>query len=661
MANLKKVIISSILIFVAFFTFASSSSAATPTLSLSSVSNGDTVTLTVNGDANSSVIFYYTRTNVGLEIAVLGTTNSSGYFSTTISSSSYGIASYSTVYVKLGGINGTSSSETSWPYVSSTSTTSTISLSQTGLVLNVGSSSSITVNNNSSALYLSNNTNPTVANISLNTSHITVTANSAGSTIATVCAVNSSSNCASVYITVQASGTAALTFSVNNLTIANGQNAAITISGGTGSYYVLSNSNSSIISTSVSNSVITLTANATSGSSSITVCSTNMSSCGIITATASTTNSSYLSFSNNAPTISTGESATVTVSGTSGGTYYISNNSNSGIVQATISNSTLTLYGITNGSSILTVCSSLGSCGTITATVSYTSSGGKLALSQTSLSLLVGQAVSITVSGGATPYSLQTASDNIVQANLNSNVLTVHGLGSGVSTVWVCSAEGGCTSLIVTVGTSTSATTGPYFSQNSVSLVAGTNTTVAIYGSGSFFVYSNSNSNVASVQISGSTALVYGLTTGSANVSICQGSSSYCTTLYIAVTSTPVTTSTNATTSLVNYFSLSRYLGPGDKGDDVLNLQNALVKLGLLSATPNGYYGVGTTSAIKAFQKKYNINQTGNVGPSTKSTLETLKILLTGSNSSNSSEATQIAQLEALIVSLTAQIKALIK
>ena len=660
MTKFNKIIVLPILIFVALFSFAPLSKAATPTISLSAGSDNDTVTVTVNGDANSSVILYYTKTSVGSQISYIGTTNSSGYLSTTISSQAYGIVSYSSVHVTTGGVNGTASAEASWPYVSSTTTTTAISLSQTGLVLNVGNSSSITVSNNSSSLYLSNNSNPAVANISLSTSYITVTANTAGSTIATVCVVGSSSNCASIYITVQASGTSALTFSVNNLTIANGRSVEVTISGGTGTYYVLSNSNSGIISTSINSSIITLTANATSGSASITVCSTNMSSCGIITATASTASSSYLSFSNTTPAISAGESTTVAISGSSG-TNYISNNSNSGIVQATISGNTLTLNGITNGSSIITICSSLGSCGSITATVSYTSNGGNITLSQTSLSLLTGQAVSITVTGGTTPYNLPTASDSVFQASLNSNVLTVYGLGTGASTVWVCSAEGGCTSLIVTVGTSTTSSTGPYFSQNSVSLVAGTNTTVSIYGSGSFFINSNSNSNVAAVQLNGSTVLAYGLIAGTTNVSICQGSSAYCTTLYVTVTSAASTSSTSSTaatttTTPVTYFSLTRYLGPGDKGDDVLSLQNALVKLGLLSATPNGYYGAGTTAAIKKFQKNYSINQTGNVGPSTKTALEKLKISIT----SDSTE-TQMAQLEALIASLTAQIKALTK
>ncbi len=70
--------------------------------------------------------------------------------------------------------------------------------------------------------------------------------------------------------------------------------------------------------------------------------------------------------------------------------------------------------------------------------------------------------------------------------------------------------------------------------------------------------------------------------------------------------------------------SLTRYLGPTDRGPDVLNLQQLLVKLGFLTAIPNGYYGQATTQAVKLFQKSKNIRQTGNVGPATLAALNTV-------------------------------------
>jgi peptidoglycan hydrolase-like protein with peptidoglycan-binding domain len=44
---------------------------------------------------------------------------------------------------------------------------------------------------------------------------------------------------------------------------------------------------------------------------------------------------------------------------------------------------------------------------------------------------------------------------------------------------------------------------------------------------------------------------------------------------------------------------------PGDEGEYVLKIQNFLEDQGLLTATPNGYYGSATSAAVKAFQTKY--------------------------------------------------------
>lgn len=49
----------------------------------------------------------------------------------------------------------------------------------------------------------------------------------------------------------------------------------------------------------------------------------------------------------------------------------------------------------------------------------------------------------------------------------------------------------------------------------------------------------------------------------------------------------------------------------GDENSYVLKLQNFFVKKGLLNATPNGYYGVGTTAAVKAYQEEQGFKVTG--------------------------------------------------
>ena len=67
--------------------------------------------------------------------------------------------------------------------------------------------------------------------------------------------------------------------------------------------------------------------------------------------------------------------------------------------------------------------------------------------------------------------------------------------------------------------------------------------------------------------------------------------------------------------------AFASYLKPGMSGDEVRKLQDFLAKLGLLTATPNGYYGAGTTEAVKKFQTAHKLDALGMVGPATRAAL----------------------------------------
>jgi peptidoglycan hydrolase-like protein with peptidoglycan-binding domain len=56
---------------------------------------------------------------------------------------------------------------------------------------------------------------------------------------------------------------------------------------------------------------------------------------------------------------------------------------------------------------------------------------------------------------------------------------------------------------------------------------------------------------------------------------------------------------------------LPRNIFRGEETSDVRKLQNFLYKKGLLTAVPNGYYGVGTTQAVKDYQKSKELKQSG--------------------------------------------------
>ena len=514
----------------------------TPTLSLSTMSDGDSVSLQVNGDPNLSVILYYFKQSSGNQFQVLGSTGSSGSFSTTVSSSVYGIITGTPVHVSVGGINGAVSSVVLWPTVTNV-TANKLTLNQTGVVVPIGQSVSITATNNTGGtLYISNNSNPAAATINLSGNQISVVGNTYGSTVFNVCAIGNTSNCPSVYVTVENSGAQALSFSQNNITIASGQNVPITITGGTGIYSILNNSNSNNVSASINGTTITLSTSVTSGSSSITVCSTDMNSCGIVNVTVGTTSTAAVSFSQSYPSVAIGQTTTVSVYGGTGTSYYVSTNTNPSVAQAVVSGSVLSLTGVATGTTTVTVCSSTGGCNTLPVTVSFVSSGGAITLSQSSLTVLTNQTLSLTISGGSTPYNLPVNSSSIFQASINGNILTVTGVSNGSAQVAVCSASGGCTWLSLQVNTSTT-TSGnqPILSPSSVSLTAGQSSVVSITGTGGYYVSGNSNSSVAAVTISGSVISISGIISGSTNVSICQ-SGGQCSTLSVSVGSVGTTT-----------------------------------------------------------------------------------------------------------------------
>lgn len=699
-----------------------SAQAATPTLTLSTTNNGDYVQLNVtNGDADSSILFYYHKSGGGSQVSYIGKTNASGAYSGTISTSDYDVIANDLVYVA---INNKQSAMVTWPFISSTG--GALTLNKTGLVLAVSQSETLTVGNvGTNVLYLLNNSNPQIANVNIVGSQVTIKANTYGQTVVTICALGTTSNCASAYVTVQNSGATTLTFSQSNLTIASGQTSRVTILNSSGNYTILNNSNPSIIQASISDAIITLTASNSSGSASLTVCKTDMSGCGIINASSGSVSSASLVFNQSSPLLVTGQTVNVGISG-GGSNYNISSNSNSSVLSASISGENLVLVGNSAGSSTVTVCSSSGNCNSLTATVSYATSG-PITLSQTSLWLQIGQAVSVTISGGTMPYSIlnDTNSSSIFSSNLNNNILTLTGLAAGSSSLSVCSAAGACIQLSVLVN-GTSSSSQLTFSNNNLSLNAGASATVSLFGNGGYYVSTSNNQNIASITVSNSTATISALAPGNANATICQ-TGGQCSVLYVVVNSNTQTVSTpsfspvNPTISLgqtlnviisggvgtsyslssnsnptivqanvngdrlvllgkaagssvltvcaasnscsslsvtVNFASSStgsttststntgstttgstspssdttvkstkpqykftRYLTVGSKGADVTALQTRLKYEGVYSGPITGFFGAQTYAGVKAYQKKYKIDQLGVVGPSTRASL----------------------------------------
>ena len=291
-------------------------------------------------------MFYYNVASAsGMQTMTLGTTNASGYFTTTISASSYGINPGQSVYVV---VNGQQSATQVWP-----APTGTPTLNQTSVTLGLGQSVSVYSQGTSAPVYMANSTNPSIASIQVNGTQITVIANQTGSTNASICYTGTASSCANLTVIVQAGSV--LSFSQNNFTIAVGQGATVTVTGGSGSYSVTNNSNPSTASAVLSGNSITISG-VTAGSANITACDTS-GNCGTIYVTVGSTSSNgSLYFSNSNPSLIIGQVITITVSGGSG--YYVTGNSNPSAASQTLNGSTLTISGLTNGTTNITVCSS---------------------------------------------------------------------------------------------------------------------------------------------------------------------------------------------------------------------------------------------------------------------------------------------------------------
>ncbi len=582
----------------------SSVHAATPTFSAFYTGNSDYVQLNIsNADPNYGVLLTYSS-----QMRSVGTTNSSGSFSLTISTSQYGITPGSVVSVT---VNNQTSNSIQWPYT--TSGSGSFYLSPSSPSLSVGQTSLITASL-SGTFYLSTNSNPSVASAAFNGNQISITGGAAGTTNMVICMTSNTSSCATEAVTVSGGTTSGLAFSQNNITIPAGQTATVSVSGGTGVYSITSNSNPASVQATLNGSVISLYAGNVNGSSAITVCSTNMSSCGVVTATAGNTSTySALSFSQTNPVISIGQSTTLTVTGGIA-PYYINSNSNSSVVQTNMSSNVLTLSGLVAGSASITVCSATNACGTFTATV--TAYGGAVTFGQNSVTIAVGQNATVPVSGSGGYYVSSNSNPGVASAILSGSNIVVSGNAAGTSAITVCAGTSQCGTLPVTVTGGTSASSGQAIAVGQV-LSVGQGTNLMLSGGTSPY-YVSSNATVCSAKISsGNVLTLVGTGVGSSSVTVCASGGVLCATIPVTVTSATAG-GTGASASSYLFTSLLTY---GSTGEEVTQLQKKLTSEGVYSGPITGYYGDLTVLAVKKFQSEHGISSVGYVGPSTRAAL----------------------------------------
>ena len=629
------------LILVSSFFFAAQVYAATPVLSLQATGNGDNVLVDVTGDPNSSVSFNY-NLSTGMQTRTIGTTDGSGNFSITISTSNYGINAGGSVYVI---VDGQQSSYQIWP---TTYSGSTLSLSQTSATVSVGQELSVTASNIVGTLYVASNTSQqSIVSAYVSGSNILLTGIAAGTATVSVCD-NNGASCNTIYVTVTGSSSSQLSFSQNNISLVTGQENTVSVYNVTTSLYISSPGNTSVASATLSGNSLILSGLSV-GSSSIVVCENGLSVCGTLEVNVTGANGASLSLSQTSLTLSQGQSMIITASNASTLTV---TNSNISIASATVSGSNVTISGNNPGSTTFSICEyGTSDCGTVYVTVTSGSSSG-MTFSQSSLSLAIGQSSVVTAYNTNASLYASSNNPNVATAVTSGANITVYGSTSGNATITVC--ENGialCGSIYVYVGSNSTGSGLSFNEMNITTLTLSPSqsaTLSAENASGLLYVSSNSNPSVANANVNGANIIITGSAAGTTNVTMCQASST-CGVVTVTVVSpalvssvipgcngtagystvtgqscatntAPAQTTSTGTSGSVTYVFTS-YLKVGSTGDEVRELQTKLASLGFYKWAVTGIYGPLTEQAVKAFQAAHGLNTPGSVGPETRAAL----------------------------------------
>ncbi len=261
---------------LAFFGFSvQKASAMVPSLSLYSTGN-NSVQITVNGDANSTVtLYYYQNASGSISSANIGSTNQNGYFNTALSANSYNIGQNSSVYVI---VNGFQSNQVAWPYNNGNNNGGAISLSQSSLYLNSNQTSTVSIYGGLNSYYISSNSNQGAVSASINGNTVTVYGNYSGTANIIICSNNSNGGCATLYVSVNGNGNnnynqySPVTLNQNSVSVGVGQTVSVGVYGGAGIYYVSSNTNLYIASVQVNGNNINVYGRQI-GSQTVVICS----------------------------------------------------------------------------------------------------------------------------------------------------------------------------------------------------------------------------------------------------------------------------------------------------------------------------------------------------------------------------------------------------
>lgn len=360
---------------------------------------------------------------------------------------------------------------------------------------------------------------------------------------------------------------------------------------------------------------------------------------------------SNLGLSQTSLTMTAGQSTTISVTG--GYILSITSNSNSSIATASVSGNynEIIVNALSNGTTNINVCNPNNLCDTLAVTVG--SQTTPISLSQTNVTLNVGQSQTITISGVGGNNLVSNSNPSSVTANVSGTTLYVSGSAYGGSNLNVCQADGQCAMVYVFVnGTPPSSTTStalPTLSSLNVSssdisnaflgsesaitvaftttapitnpyiIIAGSRLTANGSGNGPYSAIYSATGNESSPLLA---SINWTDVNGNNPTQIGISLSGIGNTAPSASVSTPaIPVSPTAPAIIGDGYKFINPLGVGSTGVDVTELQKRLTAESLYSGPITGYYGSLTETAVESFQGKVGLSRLGNVGPGTRAAL----------------------------------------
>ena len=325
-----------------------------------------------------------------------------------------------------------------------------------------------------------------------------------------------------------------LTLSSENVVVDYGSSATVNISSGYGPYDITC-SDGNLVGVSLNGTLLSITGKAV-GTAVVTVTDT---ATGYTKDINVTVNAEPLTFSKNTVEVTAGESATVEV--TSGSGNYSVKSSDPSVATATVSNGIVTVISVAGGTATITVTDTQsGQSATIEVTVAYL----PLALSSSSVSLIVGDEGTVEITSGSGSYSVQSSDSEIATAVVDGTSVKVTAAGTGSATITVIDTKSGQTATIeVTVD---------YLplvlSSNSLTLTIGDESSVNITsGSGNYSVES-SDDNVVFAELDGNAVSILAYGGGSATITVTDTQSGQMATIEVTVDYLPLELSASSLT-----------------------------------------------------------------------------------------------------------------